>query len=187
MVVQLEAPDLATRRAILQAKADARGMAVPGAILDYIAEHLRSSIRELEGALHSVVAQATLTGKRLDLALARTALRDTIRLTSQTISLRAVEQAVCQLFQTEADDLKSESRARSLAYPRMLAMYLARKHTGAAYTEIGRYFGDRNHSTVISAERKVERWLRDEEQSAFLPGFETIIDVLADLEKTLGV
>jgi chromosomal replication initiator protein len=186
MVVQLEAPDLATRRAILQAKVDARGMAVPGAILDYIAEHLRSSIRELEGALHSVVAQATLTGKRLDLALAKTALRDTIRLTSQTVSLRAVEQAVCQLFQIEMDDLKSESRARSLAYPRMVAMYLARKHTGAAYTEIGRHFGDRNHSTVISAERKVERWLRDEKQSAFLPGFETIIDVLADLEKTLG-
>jgi chromosomal replication initiator protein len=187
MVVQLEAPNQPTRRAILQAKAEARRIIIPDAILDYVAEHLRTSVRELEGALHTVVAHATLSGRRLDLTMARSALRDMIRLTSQTVSLRAVEQAVCQLFQIEVDDLRSESRMRSLAYPRMLAMYLARKHAGAAYSEIGRHFGDRNHSTVISAERKVERWLRDEQQGAFLPGFETIVDVLADLEKTLGV
>lgn len=68
----------------------------------------------------------------------------------------------------------------------MLAMYLARKHSGVAYSEIGRHFGGRNHSTVIAAEKKVEGWLRDEQQGAFLPGFETIADVLADLERTLG-
>ena len=62
--------------------------------------------------------------------------------------------------------IKSDSRARALAYPRMVAMYLARKHTGAAYSEIGRYFGGRNHSTVISAEKKVLGWLRDEERCA---------------------
>ena len=66
-------------------------------------------------------------------------------------------------------------------------MYLARKHTGVAYSEIGRYFGGRNHSTVISAEKKVLGWLRDEERSRLLPGFETIADVLAALEHMLGV
>ena len=69
----------------------------------------------------------------------------------------------------------------------MLAMYLIRKYTGAAYSEIGRHFGGRNHSTVISAEKKVLGWLRDEQRTSLLPGFETIADVLAALERMLGV
>jgi chromosomal replication initiator protein len=68
----------------------------------------------------------------------------------------------------------------------MLAMYLARKHTGAAFGEIGRFFGGRNHSTVISAVKKVEDWLRAEEQNALLPGFETVAELLTDLERMLG-
>jgi chromosomal replication initiator protein len=186
MVVKIEPPDLATRLGILRARASSRGVNVPETVLAYIAEHLRASIRELEGALHTVIAQAVLTGKRLDLNLAKAALRDTIRHTAQAVALRDVERAVCQLFQLSAEALKSDSRTRSLAYPRMMAMYLARKHTGAAYSEIGRYFGGRNHSTVISGEKKVQAWLRDEEQSALLPGFETVADLLADLERTLG-
>ncbi|MGA2700803.1 MAG: chromosomal replication initiator protein DnaA [Isosphaeraceae bacterium] len=186
MVVKLELPDLATRRAILQARSEGRGVSVPDTVLDYIAEHLRSSVRELEGAIHSVIVHALLTGKRLDMVLAKAALRDTIHHTAQAVGLRDVERAVCQLFQIDPEALKSDSRARALAYPRMLAMYLARKHTGAAYSEIGRHFGNRNHSTVISADKKVQGWLRDEQQNALLPGFETIADVLADLERTLG-
>jgi chromosomal replication initiator protein len=186
MVVKLEAPDQATRRAILQSRAMGRGVDVPEAVIAYIAEHLRASVRELEGALHTVIAQAVLTGKRLDLNLARAALRDTIRHTTQAVALRDVERAVCELFQVTPDALKSDGRARALAYPRMMAMYLARKHAGAAYSEIGRYFGGRNHSTVISAEKKVLGWLRDEERSSLLPGFETVADLLADLERSLG-
>jgi chromosomal replication initiator protein len=186
MVVRIEPPDLATRRAILRARASARGVNVPETVIAYIAENLRASIRELEGALHTVIAQAVLTGKRLDLNLAKIALRDTIRHTAQAVALRDVERAVCQLFQISAEALKSDSRTRALAYPRMMAMYLARKHTGAAYAEIGRYFGGRNHSTVISGEKKVHGWLRDEESSGLLPGFETVADLLADLERTLG-
>jgi chromosomal replication initiator protein len=186
MVVKIEAPDLATRKAILQSRAAARGVDVPEAVIAYIAEHLRASVRELEGALHTVIAQAVLTGKRLDLNLVKAALRDTIRHTAQAVALRDVERAVCDLFQVTADALKSDGRARALAYPRMMAMYLARKHTGAAYSEIGRYFGGRNHSTVISAEKKVQSWLLAEERSSLLPGFETVADLLADLERTLG-
>jgi chromosomal replication initiator protein len=164
----------------------ARGVNVPETVVAYIAEHPRLSIRELEGALHIVIAQAVFTGKRLDLNLAKTALRDTIRHTAQSVALRDIERAVCRLFQVSAEALKSDSRARALAYPRMMAMYLARKHVGVAYSEIGRYFGGRNHSTVISAEKKVQDWLRAEERSALLPGFETVADLLADLERTLG-
>ena len=186
MVVKIEPPDLATRQAIVQTKAVARGVDVPETVVAYIAEHLRASIRELEGALHTVIAQAVFTGRRLDLSLAKTALRDTIRHTAHAVALHDVERVVCQLFQVSAEGIKSDSRVRALAYPRMMAMYLSRKHTGAAYSEIGRHFGDRNHSTVISAEKKVESWLRAEERSALLPGFETVADLLADLERTLG-
>jgi chromosomal replication initiator protein len=159
---------------------------LPETVVAYIAEHLRSSVRELEGALHTVIAQALLTGKRLDLSLARLALRDTIRHTAQTVGLRDVERVVCQLFQVSADALKSDNRARTLAYPRMMAMYLARKHVGAAYSEIGRHFGGRNHSTVISAEKKVQSWLHADKQGAVLPGFQTVAEVVADLERALG-
>lgn len=186
MVVKIDAPDPATRRAILKAKATARGVDVPDVVVAYIAEHLRASVRELEGALHSLIAHAVLTGKRIDLNLAKTALRDTIRHTAQAVALKDVERAVCQLFQIDAEALKSDSRARALSYPRMLAMYLARKHTGCAYSEVGRFFGGRNHSTVISAEKKVLSWLKDEVTRPPLAGFETVADVLASLERTLG-
>lgn len=186
MTVKIEPPDLPTRRAILQAKAAARGVDLPEPVVSYIAEHLRTSVRELEGALQTVIAQATLAGKRLDLNLARIALEDTIRHTAQTIALRDVERAICHHFQISAESLRSDSRARAFAYPRMLAMYLARKHTGAAYNEIGQYYGGRNHSTVISAEKKVHKWLRAEEDCGHLPGFESVAGLIADIERALG-
>jgi len=186
MVVRIEPPDVVLRQAILKAKATARGVEVPEAVLSYIAEHLRASIRELEGALYTVIAQAGLTGRRLDLSLAQAALRDSIRSTSVSIGLRDIERAVCNLFQVKAEALKSESRTQALAYPRMIAMYMSRKHIGAAYSEIGRYFGGRNHATVISAERKVQKWLQSEKRIALLPGFETVADLLYDLERVLG-
>ncbi|MDR3623168.1 MAG: chromosomal replication initiator protein DnaA [Paludisphaera borealis] len=186
MVIKLDAPDLETRRAILKSKAASRGVNVPTAVIDYIAEHVRTSVRELEGALHCVLAQASLTGKAVTMTIAHAALRETIRNTSQVVALRDVEKAVCSFFQVEGDGLKSDSRVRTLAYPRMVAMYLARKHTGVSYSEIGRFFGGRNHSTVMSAEKKVVGWLKDDAKSPLLPGFENVVDILADLESTLG-
>ena len=186
MVVRLDAPDPATRKAILKDKARRRGVDVPESVLSYVADHLRASVRELEGALHSLIAHATLTGKRLDLALAKTALRDTIRHTARAVGLKDVEKSICGLFQVDADTLRSDGRARAIAYPRMVGMYLARKHVGASYSEIGRFFGGRNHSTVISAEKKVKTWLAEESRIALLDGFETTGEIIASLERTLG-
>ena len=186
MVVRVDAPDPATRRLILQNKAAARGVSIPDAVLSYVAEHLPASVRELEGALHSLLAHALLVGKRLDLALAKVALRDTIRHTARSVALKDVERVVCQLFAIDPAALKAENRARAIAYPRMMAMYLGRKHTGSAYSEIGRFFGDRNHSTVISAEKKVAGWLRDDARNGLIPGFETMGDIVHALERSLG-
>jgi chromosomal replication initiator protein len=186
MVVKIDSPELATRKAFLQARATTRGITLPEPVAAYIAEHIRTNVRELEGALLTVIAQAVLIRSDIDLGLAQNALRDTVRHTAQAVALRDVERTVCQLFQVNAEALRSESRARAVAYPRMLAMYLARKHVGAAYAEIGHYFGGRNHSTVMAAERKVRDWLQAEQKSSLLPGFETVGDLLANLERSLG-
>lgn len=187
MVVRLEAPAPSVRRAILRSKAAARGVDVPDAVLDLLADHLRGSVRELEGALHSVIAHASLTGRRLDVALARSALRDTIRFTAQAVALRDIEKAVGRLFGVDPEALRSDGRARSVSHPRMLAMYLARKHAGASYSEIGRHFGGRNHSTVISAEKKVRAWLDDEQHQGLLAGFERVGEAVAAVERELGL
>jgi chromosomal replication initiator protein len=186
MVVRLEPPDLDTRRVLLKTKSLAKGIELPEPIIDYIAEHLRASVRELEGALQTLAAHARLNDKRLDLALAKVALRDTIRHTAQAIAIKDIEQAVCGLFAVDPEALRSEGRARTLAHPRMLAMYLARKYTGASYSEIGRYLGGRNHSTVISAEKKVLAWIQEEKRHGLLGGFESVSDVLAVLEHKIG-
>ena len=186
MLVKVESPDAATRRAIVLSKAAARGIEMPEPVATYIADHLRHSVRELEGAVHSVMAHASLIGRRIDLNLARLALGDSIRSTTQAIALKDIEQAVCKLFRIDADLLRSNSRSRSVAQPRMLAMYLARQYSTAAYSEIGRHFGGRNHSTVISAEKKVKAWLKSDQQSAALPGFETMADIISALERSLG-
>ena len=100
--------------------------------------------------------------------------------------MRDIERVVCNLFKVKADMLKSESRANAFAYPRMIAMFLCRKHIGAAYSEIGRYFGERKHTTVIAAEKKVNKWLKSEKRIALLPGFETVAELLMDLERALA-
>ena len=185
MIVRIESPDMETRQAILNAKAIAHGIKVPEGVVAYIAGCIRASVRELEGALCTVIAQSVLMGRCLDVALAQSALRDSIRYTSVSIGIRDVEQAVCNLFQIKAEVLRSESRAQALAYPRMIAMYLCRKHTAVPYSQIGRHFGGRNHTTVIAAERKVNRWIESEQRVVVLPGFETVAELLSDLERTL--
>jgi chromosomal replication initiator protein len=187
MVVKLEAPDPATRRAVLRSKAIARGVDLPEGVVEYVADHLQGSVRELEGALASLIAHATLAGRRIDLSLAKTALRDTIRYVAQAVGLKDVERVICSLFALDLESLHSDRRVQSITHPRMLAMYVARRHTGASYAEIGRFFGDRNHSTVIAAERKVRAWLEAERRHALFHGFETIEDALAAVERELGV
>lgn len=100
-----------------------------------------------------------MTGKRIGVTAARQVLSELERDCVKVVRLADIEHTVCDLFGLAADDLKSSRRTRSLSQPRMLAMYLARKHTRAAYSEIGEFFGGRNHSTVIAAEQKIVEWL----------------------------
>ena len=152
-----------------------------------MAQHIHTNIRELEGALNMVIAHATFSNKPINMTFIKHILGDIICPTRSAINLHDIERVVCRSFQVHPEALKSDSRARSLVYPRMLAMYLARKYTGASYSTIGQYFGGRNHSTVLSAEKKVAHWLSNEEKSIFLPGFERAADALVELERELNI
>jgi chromosomal replication initiator protein len=156
----LTTPDHATRGSILRAKA-ARLGGMPESVIAFLTEHLHGNVRELEGAIHSVMHLARVGGLPLDVALAREALADVLRHSVRHVRLTDVERAVCAVLGLAADALRSKLRGWQYSHPRMLAMYLARKHTAATYSEIGRHFGGRSHSTVVAGEKKVRQWLAD--------------------------
>jgi chromosomal replication initiator protein len=159
MACPLEPPDYDTRLAILDRKSQSLGLALPRDVLEFVATHFRSNVRELEGALNSLKAQVDFSHARLDVAAARQALGELMRQATRTVGLKDVDQAVCQTFDLSPVRLCSADRSHAVSQPRMLAMYLARKYTDASYDAIGKHFGGRNHSTVMSAERKVQSWL----------------------------
>jgi chromosomal replication initiator protein len=154
----LTTPDHTTRRLILHLKATKLG-GLSEPVIAFLADQLRGNVRELEGAIHSVLHLARVTGRPLDVILAREALGDLLRHSVRVFRLPDVERAVCSVLGIAADTLKSKKRGWMYSHPRMLAMYLARKHTGSSHSEIGKHFGGRSHSTVVAAEKKVREWL----------------------------
>ncbi len=161
-------PDQATRLDLLKSKAARQAAVIPEAVLRFLSEQLRGNVRELEGALHSVQHYGRVAGRPIDMSLAREALGDLLRHVVRVVRLEDVDRAVCSVLRLEAGALQSKQRAWSQAHPRMLAIFLARKHTSATYTEAGAYFGGRNHSTAVAAEKKVRHWL--ETQGSILLG-----------------
>jgi chromosomal replication initiator protein len=157
----LAPPDQETRLAILRANASSAGQQVPEDVLRYLAGQLRGNVRELEGALHSMLHYGRVTGQALDLTTARAALAELLRHSIRVVQLSDLDRAVCQVLRLQPGTLQGRNRAWAVSHPRMLAMYLARKHTAAAYSEIGRYFGGRNHTTAVAAEKKVRNWLQE--------------------------
>jgi len=132
-------------------------------VLRFLANQLRGNVRELEGALHTLRHYGQVLGRPLDVDLAREGLGDLLRHAAGVVQLADIDRAVCQAIRLENGALQSKQRSWAVSHPRMVAMYLARKHTRAAYSEIGQYFGHRNHSTVVAAEKKVREWLEGEE------------------------
>lgn len=159
MVCRLDVPDLTTRQRIVRFKSSTAQVQFAPEVVDYLAERFKTTVRELEGAVHTLHAYQKLHGKKLSLTAARVALADLERDCTRIIKIPEIVQAICTMFGVTTQDLQSNERKKSLSQPRMLAMYLARKHTRAAYTEIGAFFGGRNHSTVMAAERKISETL----------------------------
>jgi chromosomal replication initiator protein len=136
---------------------------VPESVIAHIAENFRANIRELEGALLKVVAEAQLTGKPISRSLAERAIRDLIRQTAPVVMLSDIESVVAIFFGLAPADLHTSRKSRTIALARGIAMYLARKHTDMSFPEIGRHMGNKNHSTVILASRRISKMLQGNE------------------------
>jgi chromosomal replication initiator protein len=181
----LTPPDAETRLNILRAKAGRGEMPVPEEVLGLLAEQLRGNVRELEGALHSIRHFSRVANRPIDLHLAREALGDLLRHSVRVSQLVDVDQAVCRALRLESGALQSRQRAWAVSHPRMLAMFLARKHTAAAYSEIGQHFGGRNHSTAVAAEKKVRQWLQHDGELALGERRLRVREVVALVEREL--
>jgi chromosomal replication initiator protein len=182
----LTPPDADTRLLILRAKAQKEGgPKVPDEVLRYLAAQLRGNVRELEGALHGVRHFSRVTGRSVDLGLVREALADLLRHAVRVVRVEDVDRVVCVALRLETGALQSRARAWEISHPRMVAMYLARKHTASAYSEIGGHFGGRNHSTVVAAEKKVRQWVQDDAELSLGERRVRVREVIERVEREL--
>lgn len=157
LVADIKLPETDLRHAILAAKlAEVPGIVVPGDVLDLLAGRIRGSVRELEGALNRLIAYASLTGDTIDMAFAHATLGEMLAGPAKRVTIDDIQRAVSAHFEVKQLDLISARRAQAIARPRQVAMYLAKQLTTRSLPEIGRKFGNRDHSTVIHAVRRIE-------------------------------
>ncbi|UYA58287.1 Chromosomal replication initiator protein DnaA [Pectobacterium sp. F1-1] len=161
LTVAIEPPELETRVAILMKKADENDIRLPGEVAFFIAKRLRSNVRELEGALNRVIANANFTGRSITIDFVREALRDLLALQEKLVTIDNIQKTVAEYYKIKVADLLSKRRSRSVARPRQMAMALAKELTNHSLPEIGDAFGGRDHTTVLHACRKIEQ-LREE-------------------------
>ena len=153
--VAIEPPELETRVAILMSKAEQSKVDLPNDVAFFIAKHIRSNIRELEGALRRVTANAHFTGCAITLDFAKDALRDLVALQDKLVTIENIQKTVAEYYKIRVADLLSKRRNRSIARPRQLAMALCKELTNHSLPEIGDAFGGRDHTTVLHACRKI--------------------------------
>ena len=161
LTVAIEPPELETRVAILMRKADENKMRLPHEVAFFIAKRLRSNVRELEGALNRVMANANFTGRAINIDFVREALRDLLALQEKLVTMDNIQKTVAEYYKIKLSDILSKRRSRSVARPRQVAMALAKELTNHSLPEIGDAFGGRDHTTVLHACRKIAQ-LREE-------------------------
>ena len=162
--VIIDPPELETRAAVLLQKASSMGVSLPNDCAIYIAQRIRSNIRELEGALKRVVANAKFTNQQIDLALVKDALKDLFVISAKMVSIENIQKTVAEYYNIKLSDLLSKRRSRSITRPRQLAMALTKELTRHSLPEIGEAFNGRDHTTVLHACKKIAE-LRKESPS----------------------
>ncbi len=162
LMVDVQPPDLETKMAILDKKAEAEGIQLPDDVRVLLATRIRSSVRELEGAFTRLLAHSSVTGAPIHLAMAQQALRHLLNTPERRVPIEAVMQAVAERYGLQRAQLKQKTNAHDISRPRQIAMYLSREVTGASLPEIGRHFGGKHHTTVLHAIRKVEELRRQD-------------------------
>jgi chromosomal replication initiator protein len=157
LIADIQPPDLETKMAILQRKAALEGPQLPDEVAEFIAQQVKSNIRELEGHLNRVLAYASLTGKPLSLALARETLKDILPEEGKKPAAAEIVKFVARHYDLKVSEIKSKSNSRQIVIPRQVAMYLCKRLTELSYPEIGKLFNDKHHSTVMYSVEMVDK------------------------------
>ncbi len=160
LTVAVEPPELETRVAILMSKVESLGVSLPPEVAFFIAKHIKSNVRELEGALKRVAANSQFTGQVITVDFAKEALRDLLTLQAKLITIDNIQRTVAEYYKIKLSDLLSKRRSRSIARPRQMAMMIAKELTTHSLPEIGEAFGGRDHTTVMHACRKMKELIQ---------------------------
>jgi chromosomal replication initiator protein len=162
LIADIQPPDLETKIAILQKKAETEHVMIPDDVAEYIARAIKSNVRELEGALTRLVAYASLTGSALNLMTAQQVLRNIIATQEKRVTIDLIQKKVGEQFGLREQDLKIRSNTKAIAFPRQVAMYLVKQLTQASLPEIGRQFGGKHHTTVLHSINKIDALRRSD-------------------------
>lgn len=174
----LQAPDFELRKNILLSKLERDGLELPEEVTDYIADRIKTNIRELEGALNSLIAQSLLIKKEITLPLAERVLSDLVKNQQKEISIEYIQNVVCDYFKIPVEKVQSTTRKRDIVQARQLAMYFSKKYTNASLSSIGTHIGKRNHATVLHACKTVKNL---SETDKVFKGY------IEDLKRKIGV
>lgn len=187
LVCRMDVPCEDTRRRIASTLALPMKESFTQETIDYVARRCRRNVREIQGALNCLHGHFSLSGRRITVIRARSILGEMEDECRRLVRISDVEKVICEAFGLTVSDLRSKSRRKAIACPRSLAMYVARKLTKCAYREIGLHFGGRDHSTVVAADKRVQRWI-DDETPLELPSScrgRTIAEVIQEIEERL--
>src|SRR5450631_500066 len=157
LLADIQPPDLETKMAILDKKAEAENIQLPDEVRSFMASKTKSNVRELEGALVKLIAYSSLTGTAINLPMAQQVLKHLVHVQDRRVTMDSIQKAVAEKFQVKQSQLKEKSNTKKVVYPRQVAMYLVKELTDASLPEIGRAFGGKHHTTVIHSINKIEK------------------------------
>ena len=178
LIADIQPPDMETRVAILQKKAETEAVQLPHEVAIFLAANIDSNVRELEGSLTRLGAFASLTKSTITVDLTKEVLRNTLKGAQREITVEGIQKTICDYYNIKIGDLKAKRRTKNVAFPRQVAMYLCRKYTETSFPSIGDKFGGRDHSTVIHASKTIEKKIKED------PYMQTTIE---KLERNLNV
>ena len=162
LIADIQPPDIETRVAIIQKKAEGEGIQLPHDVAIFLAANIESNVRELEGSLTRLGAFSSLTKSVITVDLAKEVLHNTLKGAKKEVTVESIQKAICDFYNLKVNDLKAKRRTKNIALPRQVAMYLCRKYTETSFPAIGDKFGGRDHSTVIHASKTIEKRIQED-------------------------
>jgi chromosomal replication initiator protein len=162
LIADIQPPDIETRVAIIQKKAEGEGIQLPHDVAIFLATNIESNVRELEGSLTRLGAFSSLTKSVITVDLAKEVLHNTLKGAKKEITVESIQKTICDFYNLKLGDLKAKRRTKNIALPRQVAMYLCRKYTETSFPAIGDKFGGRDHSTVIHASKTIEKRIKED-------------------------